>query len=512
MAYLQPGASQGSVCGLPTGGTLVGDQLYIILYTPNSPPGNAAPITVEEYLVHQVQETIRGPNGTVNETISVQYSITWSNATAPAAAGQAQILSLTVPSVTGTESLFVSVMGVPLQASIVVPGAGIAIPTTYPQLLLHDVTYQVYVVAFIAVGVGVAAIYRWRVRHVERIWPFGGAGVVASAAFGGWVYLEYPQSTIPLGSLPEFLVAVPAIFAGAYLYLAIAPTVALLHKIEYPVADVRDGSRLYGEKRFRVFANRSGTKEYIGPGGAGAGLRFLGIRTEFDDRLLTPAPYKIGFSGFRSPRWDTYARYYAWSEFEGGPKTLEVVPPRAFWFPGRKKARQAIAEYHRTALKGRVPAPDHVGLLVYVTPSKAFAAVVGKQGAILVEGWISGSLQSSKMGIALEKILAAYTHLKVTLKAQAIDYGHKVALALRMAEDFPGSPVALKALEDLATRHEAAIMDEREWLRFLEQKVEEDRTPTDARAVGAAEKILNEATSPVPPDLREYARQRGTEP
>lgn len=507
VVLLQPGPSSGSTCGLSGGGTLVGDQVIVGLYTPNPVPGDAVQISVEEWV--PATETVYepGPNGTnFSRQIPIENDVDWSNATVPAGPGQVQEFYLNVPSVVSREELTIGILGANLTVWIQVPGAGIAIPVDYPQLLVHDFEFQVWVVIFFVVGVGIATGIRLRARHVERIWPIGAFGIVASVGFGLWALSDYPSSLLVLGSFPEAVVATPVVLAGMYLWLALFPSEARLHKIEYPVADVRDGERLYNEKRFRLYNGPDGP-EYIGKGGAGALLRILGIRTLFDDRALNLAPYRLRFEGFRRIRSDVYAKYYAWAEFDATAPVLTVVPPRIFWLPWRKRTREAISEYHRKALRGRVPEPAKVGALLYVTPSRAFAAVVGRQGAILVQGWIAGTLQASRTGYALEKVLVAYTHLKVSLRAEAVDLGHKIALTLRMAEEYPGSPIALKALEDLATRHEAALMDEREWFRLLEQKVQEDRTPTDPPgSVGAGEDALNDVRKPAPRDLR---RDRG---
>lgn len=503
VVLLQPGPSSGSTCGLPSGGTLVGDQIILGLYTPNPVPNDSALVVVDEYQLKQVDQAVPGPNGTTEHVPVLEHvQETWSNVTLGAQPGEVGEYLLTVPPVPTAENLTVSVLGVVAHLTIVVPGAGIAIPQDYPQLLLHDFSFQVYVVVFILAGIGIATALKLRARHLERIWPFGVVGLFATIGFVAFAYSDYPYSLVPIGQLPEAVVATPVVLASLFFWLAFSPTETRIHRIRFPKPELRDGTPLVGSKRFRVFNGPDG-KEYIGRGGAGAFLRILGVRTYLDDQVATPVPHLTRVDGFESAKYDVFAEYYAWSEFPEGPKVLEVVPPRIFWLPWRKRTREAIAAYHAQELRGKSPVPTHLGVLLYVSPSRAFANVVGKQNAILVQGWISGTLQASRVGNALEKVLTAYTHLKVSLKAEAIDYGHKLALALRMAEDYPGSPVALKALEDLATRHEAALMDERTWFAFLEQKVQEDRTPTDRPgAVGAAEQILNEARNPVPPDLR----------
>ncbi len=516
VAFFQPGQSPGSTCGLLNGGTLVGDVVIFGLYTPESIPNGTVPIAVEEFQLHSVTVYAPGPNNTtVSRSVTEAYNVQWSNATTTAAAGQIQEDQLTVPQVDSPENLTVSILGATIGVTIVTPGAGTPIPTNYPQLLLHDFGFEFYVVLFFLVGIGIATAVRFRARHVERVWPFGVAGVFGAIAFAGWFESDYPLSLIPVGQMPEALVAAPVVLAGIYAWLALFPTEAREYKVRYPVADVESGEGLVDQKFFRVYPGPEGD-EYIGPGGAGAFLRLLGVRTYLDDRTISQAPLRRRMKGFRSVRRDIYAEYYAYAEFPGGPKPLQVAKPRVFVLPWRKRTREAIAEYHRKALRGKVEEPAHVGFLLYVTPSRAFVAAVSKQGAVIVEGWISGTLHVSKVGMALEKVLVAYTELKVSLKAQALDYGHKIALALRMAEEYPDSPIALKALEDLAIRHEAAIMDEREWLRFLERKVEEDRTPTDpAGAFGKVERLLDQTVAPTPSpraaddQVRDWVKKRG---
>ena len=516
IAFFQPGESSGSDCYLANGGTLVGDTIIFGLYTPNQvAPNDVVPVAVEEFTLRSVTVSSPGPNNTtVSRQVTEQANVDWSNTTFTAAPGQVQQPTLTVPPVSSPENLTVSMLGINLSVTIVTPGAGIAIPQNYPQLLLHDFLLDVALVIFFIVGVGIATAIRLRARHVERMWPWGAAGAFAASGFAFWFQANYPLSLIPIGAAPEAVVALPTVFVGIYVWLAFWPTEAKEYKIRFPVADQSGGEGLVDQKFFRVFDGPRGP-EYIGPGGNGAFLRLLGVPTLLDDKVLNPAPLRRRMKGFRSVRKDVYAEYYAWAELPGGPKVLEAHRSRVFILPWRKRTREAIAQYHRRALRGKVEEPAHVGFFLYVTPSRAFAAVVGTQGAVLVDAWIRGTLQTSKTGLALERVLVAYTELKVSLKAQAIDYGHKIALALRMAEDYPDSPIALKALEDLAIRHEAAIMDEREWLRFLEQKVQEDRTPTDPRfAVGTVERIIDSTVSPTSSpraddEVRAWVRKRG---
>jgi hypothetical protein len=499
---LQPGPSQGTTCGLPGGSQLVGDQIIVGLYTPNPVPNDTALIGVEEFTTTTVTVTGPGPNGTnVTSQETVQQNVVYSNASVSASPGQIQEFDLNVPPVNSQEELTITLLGATETVSIVVPGAGIPIPANYPQLLEHDFEFDIWVAIFFAVGVGLATAVRLRVRHVERIWPFGLVGMIVSIGFAAWAYGDYPTSAVVLGEFPEALVAAPILLAGMYLWLGLFPTEAYLYRIRYPVADLRDGEAMYDTKSFRLYRGPDGP-EYIGRGGAGFTARLLGVRTTFDDKVLNPLPWKIHNRGFRSKRGDIYAEYRSWAEHEGGPKILEVVPPRTFWLPWRKKTRELIADYHKKALRDKVPAPSHVGFFLYMSPSRAFAAVTGRQSGQMAEAWLTGTLANSKVGMGFERLLVAYSHLKSNLRIQAIEWGNKLALMFRMAEDYPGSPIAMKAMEDLATRHEAAIMDERAWLTFLEQKVEEDRTPTDGGSLGAQERLLREVLNPVPPDLR----------
>lgn len=513
VVLLQPGPTQGSTCGLPDGSTLVGDVVIVGLYTPNPVPNATAPIVVEEYVPGTETIVAPGPNGTnVTRQVPTQTDVVWSNTSISATPEQIQEFDLNVPSVPNQEQLYLDVLGAAETVTIVVPGAGIPIPANYPQLLEHDFAFDVWVAIFFAVGVGVATAIRFRVRHIERVWPFGLAGLLASLGFASWAYGDYPASAIVLGSFPEALVATPVLLAGVYLWLALFPTEAYLHRIRWRTAELKEGAATYDTKGFRLYRGPDG-EEYIGPSGAGFLARLLGVRTLLDDKVLNPVPWKILNLGFRSKRSDVYAEYRAFAEVDGAPKILDVVPPHVFLFPWRARTRERIAELHAGALRGRVPAPDHVGVFLYVSPSRAFAAVCGRQSGQLAEGMLTDTIHASKVGAAFERLLVVYAHVKSTLRVQAIEWGNKLALMFRMAEDFPGSPIAMKAMEDLAIRHEAAIMDEREWLRFLEQKVEEDRTPTDRPgAVGAQERVVREATTGVPPDLRGKTLRRGERP
>jgi hypothetical protein len=502
LVVLQPGPDSGSTCDLIAGGTLVGDELIIGLYTPNALPNDSVPISVMEFTTATVTVTSPGPNNTTVSTQVVEdRNVVYSNTTVGAAPGQIQEFELDVPPVPGTEDLTIGLLGANLTVSIVVPGAGIAIPANYPQLLLHDFLFQVYVVVFFVFGIGIATMIRLRARHVERLWPFGAVGVLAAIGFAGYAYGDYPASLIPLGSLPEAVVATPVVLAGMYLWLTLFPTEARIHKIEFPVADVRDGESLYDERRFRLFPGPDGP-EYIGRGGAGATLRFLGVRTKWKPNVLTQAPRIRRFRQFRSVRYDTYGKFFAYAELPAGEKVLTVVPPRVFVLPWRRRTRERVEAYYRSTLRGSEPVPDHLGLLLHITPSCAFAAVASTQGAVLIEAWINGTLHHSRVGLALERVLVAYTELKVTYKARAWDYGQKIALALSMGERFPDSPVALAALEDLATRQEAEIMDEKAWYDYLKTSVDGDGGRRPARVVPGTEELMREALDPRPPELR----------
>jgi hypothetical protein len=508
LGFFQPGESAGSTCYLTSGGTLVGDVLVFVLYTPNSiGPTNVATIAVEEFELHTVQVPHPGPNGTTIEVPTIeQYNVDWSNASVSAVPGQVQEDQLTVPQVSNPENLTVGILGVTLAVTIVTPGAGIPIPSNYPQLLLHDFYLDLALVIFFIIGVGIATAIRLRARHVERMWPWGVAGLFGAFGFASWFQANYPLSLIPIGSAPEAVVALPTVFVGIYVWLAFWPTEAKEVKIRYPVADVDGGEGQVGQKFYREFNGPDGI-EYIGPGGASTFQRLLGVRTLLDNRVLNQSPLRRRLAGFRSVRRDIYAEYYAWAEFPGGPKILDVVKPRTFLLPWRAKTRQKIEEYHRVALRGRVEAPAHVGFFLYVTPSRAFAAVVGAQGAVLVNSWIDGTLHASKIGVALERALNAYVQLKVTMRTKAIDYGQKWALALRTAELYPGSPVAAQMLEQLAIEMEADLMDQKNWAQYVGQRTEEQAGATfEDRRISPAERLVDEISNPVPPDLRGRAR------
>jgi hypothetical protein len=511
VAFFQPNAlaGAGATCALLPGGTLVGDVVIFGVYTPNQvSPTNSVQITVEEFQLHSVTVTSPGPNGTtLSRSVTEPYNVDWSNASFSAAPGQVQEDQLTVPAVGGPENLTISLLHVTLAVTIITPGAGIAIPANYPDLLLHDFYLDVALVLFFILGVGLATAIRLRARHVERMWPYGIAGVLAVVGFASWFQANYPLSLIPIGSAPEFVVAVPTVFVGLYVWLSFWPTDAKEYTIRYPVADTDGGEGKVGQKFFRLYPGPEGA-EYIGPGTGGAWGRLLGVRTIFDDRALNQSPVKRRREGFKSVRRDIYAEYYAWAELPGGPKILDVVRPRLFLLPWRAKTRQKIEEYHRVALRGKVEAPSHVGLFVYVTPGRAFAAVVGEQGAVLVNAWIDGTLHASKIGVALERVLRAYLELKVMVRTKAIDYGQKWALALRTSELYPGSPVALQMLEQLAIEMEADLMDQKQWAQYIGQRVDEQAgAGFEDRKISRVENLVAEASNPVPPDLRRTGDQ-----
>lgn len=503
VVLFQPGPTDGSTCGLYTGGTVVGNQIIVGLYTPNPVPNDTVPVGVEEFHWQTITVRLTGPNNTtVTENRQVPAGVVFSNVSVSALPGVAQEFVLSVPPVPSQENLTIAILGLTESYAIVVPGAGVAIPVNYPQLLLHDLAFQIYVVLFFAVGVGVATVIRLRARHVERLWPFGMVGILGTFGFLGWFYGSYPASAVPLGSAPEALISVPVVLGGIYLWLLLFPTEAKLAKIRFPVADVRDGDPLYDTRTFRLYQGPDGP-EYIGPKGAGALLRFFGVRTKFDDRVLTPAPHRVSFAGFRSVKHDPAFEYFAWAEFSGGPKVLEVVSPKVWLFPWRARTQEAIREHYRTALRDRAKPPTHFGFFFHISESRAFASVVGKQGASLVIAWISGTLHASKVGVALEELHVRYTELKVSLKARALDLGLKHALAIRLAEEFPDSPLALAALEDLATTKEAEMADQTGWLGELQAKVDERSQGRGRRVVPIdVEAVLREVRETAPPEWR----------
>ncbi|HEV2317957.1 MAG TPA: hypothetical protein VGV89_10360 [Thermoplasmata archaeon] len=510
VALLQPGLSSTQDCALEAGGTLVGSQIIVLLYTPNAVPNSSVNIEVKEYTTQTVSFTEKGPNGTqFNGTKLVDTNVVYSNATIGAQAGEVDQFELNVPPVGAQENLTIGILGAITTVQIVTPGAGIPIPANYPELLLHDFGFQIIVIIAFVVGIGVATAVRKKARHIDRLWPFGLVGVFATIGFGSWFLVDYPLSAIPLGSAPEAAVAAPVVLAGVYLWLALFPTEAKIYRVEFPVADVRGGYALYDAKEFRLFDGPDGP-EYIGPGGAGAFLRFLGVRTLLDDRVLTPTPHKIGFNGFTSIRRHIFAKYYAWAEVDGR-KVLDVVPPRFWIFPWRARAREAIAAFHAKELKGRAIPPTHPGFFLYVSPSRAFLRAVGPKVGQLVRDWIQGTVHVSQIGDALEQILVQNSNLKVTLKAKSLDHGAKLALIFRYAEEMPGSPVALKALEDYQTRIESELLDQTDWHQYLQAEVADESSRPPQRTVPpTTEAMLHEASNPTPPDMRSRKRGAGS--
>lgn len=500
IAFLQPGATAGTTCALPEGGTLVGNEVILTLYTPEAVPNGVVAISVKEYVPGTETVSAPGPNNTtIVRVVPVETDVVWSNTSISAAPLEVQQDLLTVPIVPSSERLTVGILGVALDVAIVTPGGGTAIPQNYPELLLHDFGFEIAVTFFLIVGIGAATAVRLKARHIERIWPFGVLGIGSGFVFAEWFYSDYPLSAIPLGTAPEAVVAVPVVLVGMYLWLALFPTEAKLWKIQYPVADLKDGSRSYDEERFRVFESPRGA-EYIGTGGNGALLRLLGVPTLLDDRVLTDTPHKILFHGFRSVRFDTYGLYHAWAPTTG-KRVLEVHRSKVVFLPWRRKAYERITEYHKQELLGRVAPPSLVNWIVHVTPSRAFLRANGKQGAILAAGWIEGTLTTARVGDALERILRAYSHLLANVKAHAIEWGNKIALTLRFAEEIPGSPIAMKAMEDLTTRQEAEIMSERTWYDYLSAQVAEEGARKPPRTTPEApEAIMREAANPSPPD------------
>lgn len=512
VAFLEPGPSSGSTCALPPGGTLVGDQMIVLLYTPNAVPNGTIPVGIEEFREQTRTISIVQGNRTFQETQSYASNVLYSNTTLLSAAGEAQIVQLTLPDVPQQENLTVSLLGLNEQFQMIVPGAGIPVPANYPQLLFHDFGYSAAVVFAFIVGVGVATAIRLRVRHVPAA-PLPMALVIAGTiVFGLWFTGDYPASLIAVGSAPEAIFATPIFFVGVGFWWWLFPTEARNRCIEFPVADTRSGERLYGQKHFRVFRGPDGL-EYIGPRGAGFWLRLIGVRTLLDDRVLTEHPRFIGFAGFRSVKRDIEGKYFAWAEIEGGPKILDVVPPRVWLLPWRKRSRESIDAYYKTELRGKDPAPTHLGFLLHVSKSRAFLAAVGTQNAVLVQGWTTGTLHSSKVGWALEKLIVAYTTLAHTLRVRAIDFGHKIAVAMRMAEEMPDDPHAIAALEELATSQEAELLNERSWYRELDQKVEEERAARVApsQLPSTPADVLREARDERrPPEWRTKTRRSGS--
>ncbi|HZY71344.1 MAG TPA: hypothetical protein VFF67_10265 [Thermoplasmata archaeon] len=511
IAFLQPGATQGTTCALPDGGTLVGDQLIVLLYTPNAVPNGTVAVGVEEFQTHTRQVAIQQGNHTLYETQTYVSNVLWSNTSLTGAAGVAQDDVLTVPDVAAQENLTVSILGLVEQFQIVVPGAGIAVPANYPQLLFHDFAYSAAVVFAFIVGVGFATAIRLRVRHVPlAIVPLAMV-IVGLIAFGDWFYSDYPASLIAVGTAPEAVFALPIFFVGVGFWWLLFPTEARWRTIEFPVADTKDGQRLYGKKTFRVFRGPDGL-EYIGPRGAGFWLRLLGVRTLLDDRALTEHPHFQACASYRSVRADIEGRYFAWAEVDGGPKVLDVVSPRVWILPWRKRTREAIEAHYKAELRGKETAPTHLGFFLHVSKSRAFAAVVGTQNATMVQGWSAGTLHSSRVGWALERFIVAYATLAHTLRVRAIDFGHKLATAMRMAEEMPDDPHALAALEELATHQEAELLNEGNWYRELDRRVQEERAsrvaPSPLPTTPAD--VLREARDErKPPEWRGKSRRSG---
>ncbi len=504
VVLLQPGPVAGETCGLTSGGTLVGNAVVVGLYTPTAPANGTVPIAVEEFQTKQISYATPGPNNTtILQQETVQVDQVWSNTTISAGPGEAQEFVLNVPIVQSQEQLSIDMLDINETVSIEVPGAGIPIPTNYPELLLHDFSFEVSVVICFIAGIAAATAIRLKARHVERLWPFGVTGVFAVVGFAGWFAADYPLSVIPVGAAPEAVVAAPLLFAGMYFWLALFPTEAKIVRIQFPVADVTDGERTYDIRQWREFKSPDGI-EYIGPGGTGALLRLFGIRTMVDNRILSDTPYRLRFAGFQSIKRDTYAMYFAWAEIPSGPKVLVVVRPKLFWFPWRSRSRESIEKYHRTALRDRVPAPDHVGFLFYVSPSRAYVAATGRQAAILVEGWIDGTIGNSETGLAFQRVLNAMMALRVQYKTLAIDWGQKYAVALQAAEEFPDSPVAKQMLEDLMVRMEAEILDQTKWYEWVHNLAEREKkkgkaedAPTPPATPTA--RTMAEAAEPSPP-------------
>jgi hypothetical protein len=481
VAFFQPGPpGTGTTCGLPDGSELVGTLLVVAFYAPSTPPNGSIPIMVEEFSWGTREIHERLPNGTTeNFSVPVRTDVEWSNTSIAASPGSPEEFGLNVPTPGSQTNLTVAILGAVLSVAIVAPGSGVPIPVNYPQLLVHDFTWVAYVVVFFVVGIAIATALRLRARHLEGTWKLGAIGMGAAFAFGAWFFSDYPLSVVPIGSAPEAVVALPVVFIAMYFWLALFPTDAKLYQVRYPVADAIDSMPLYDTKRFRVFDGPDGP-EYIGEGGATQIQRVLGRRTMLDDRVLTNSPRRVRHKGFRSIKNDVYAEYLSPGETEGGPKVLEVVRPRTWWLPWRQKARAEIEEYHRTALRGRVPPPQAVGALWYTSPSKAFLAASGRAGSMMVQEWITGTMHVSKVMIAFERLHVAFLTLKVSFTSEVMAKAHKIAYTLHLAREIPRSPITTAAIEELSTREEAFLFDQVEWHSFLEQKVKDNeaRRPT----------------------------------
>ncbi len=486
VAYFQPGPASGYICGLPDGGTLVGTQLIVALYAPGYGGNGSIPIVVEEFNWGTKTVVQRGANNTTSTTqVPIKTEISWSNTSIANTPGSPLQFALNVPTPPDPQdNLTVAILGVVLNCAVASPGAGISIPANYPQLLTHDFGWVVWVVFFFAVGVGVATALRLRARHMTGLGKWAGAGAAFGIGFGLWFFSDYPLSAITVGSLPEAFVATPVVLIGMFFWLYLFPTEAKLYQVRFPVADTRDHMPMYGTKRFRVYDGPEGP-EYIGTGGASQLQRILGVHTLLDDRVLTNAPRRIRNSGFERVKEDIYAEYLSPGETDGGPKILEVVKPRTWWLPWRAKAREQIEEYHRDALKGRVPPPKKVGILVYISPSRAFLAASGGAGSMMVQQWITGTIHLTKIATAFERLWVALLTLKAGFESEVMAKAHKVAYTLHLAQEIPNSKLTMKAIEDLAAREDDFLYDQVEWHAMLEAQVKEDDNRRAARGIPA---------------------------
>lgn len=450
VAFWQPNLLEGGDCALEPGGTVIGDQVIIGLYTPVTPTDANVPITVVEYQLQTV--TVLGPDNTTMSQ-EVPYDMSWSNTSVGATAGEIQLFELTVPSAQTGTWLQLSLAGVNQAWSISTPPLLEPIPLTLAGLLAYTVAVSAAIVIAFAASVPVAMAIVYRVSYPKGLRKWGIIALLAAAGFAEWAYSSYPSSLYVLGSVNPYVVpSVLAFLGGLYLWIAALPRLwPLSHRvgIRSPIARLVDGRKAGRELIYRIRTDANGRTstglEWVSERPWASAWRLLGVRDTFNPNVISDVPTFVANADYESSLHDVRGWYYTWADRPGAPPVVEDVRPHVWWLPWRKSAREQREKWLREL--GRDPASVRYGLLWSVDGGEVRIRAVTESARELVEGWVIGTVKSSEVGEELVKTQRLNLRLRSSGRQRAWHLARQI-IAQRTGDDFAsGRGEDLDALE-----------------------------------------------------------------
>jgi hypothetical protein len=507
VAFFQPDALLGpnSLCGLPPGGQLFGDQVILTLITTQTPPNDSLLFAVEEFTTQQVPYMIHLGNNTT-ETLyrTVVTSATWSNTTIPADAGEVQGFVFTVPPEYDGSNITVGIAGVSWTGTIVTPKTSLAVPTTYGAFLVDESSALVAGMFLAFMGFGIAAALVTRVKYIGPRKPaivLAGFGICLLAA----ILVEFEPFLLWAGANGPYWIAGPFFPIGIALGLYVAPPRAFIARLERDVAELTDGEATRDDDHLRIFRGK-GKSEHVRPGFWAFWERLFGGGYDFDPLVVTPTPHWAIEKSFVKPRADVKWVLGLLPEAPGRPPPLEIVPSKWWWFPHRQKIRDLredrVADLrHWWDPRKRIRLREGNWLFAY-DRGITLAAAVGQSGYLLLRTWTRGT------GVIRDAVEEQQRAETVALAASlnvhtlAVNLAQKLQATELVARQFPNDPDAMQRLQEVHKELADMLADPTRLMQYVTRWAPPENGHRRPPRGPKEETTTSEATNPRPPWLR----------